>query len=152
MKRPLNFFKHQVPNYEKGLQSLIQISLSILNTVFVCNYDIESSYQKRKKMYRWIHVRLFLEYPKNTQVIMYTLLTCQWYQLHLTRFCIILPCLFITYKNSICFIGFHVLHVNKNLPKHIPNFLRRGVGIKIGIQFLSFIKSVYICTSSIDNF
>lgn len=52
MKRPLNFFKHQVPNYEKGLQSLIQIYLSILNTVFVCNYDIESSYQKRKKMYR----------------------------------------------------------------------------------------------------
>lgn len=152
MKRPLNFFKHQVPNYEKGLQSLIQISLSILNTVFVCNYDIESSYQKRKKMYRWIHVRLFLEYSKNTQVIMYTLLTCQWYQLHLTRFCILLPCLFTSYKNSICFIGFHVLHVNKNLPKHIPNFLRRGVGIKIGIQFLSFIKSVYICTSSIDNF
>lgn len=102
-------------NYEKGLQSLIQISLSILNTVFVCNYAIESSYQKRKKMYRWIHVRLFLEYPKNTQVIMYTSLTCQWYQLHLTRFCILLPCLFITYKNSICFNGFHVLHVNKNL-------------------------------------
>lgn len=93
----------------------IQISLSISNTVFDCNYDIESSYQKRKKMYRWIHVRLFLESPKNTQVIMYTLLTCQWYQLHLTRFCILLPCLFITYKNSICFIGFHVLHVNKNL-------------------------------------
>lgn len=115
MTRPLMFFQHQVPNYEKGLQSLIQIFLSILNTVFVCNYDIESSYQKRKKMHRWIHVRLFLEYPKNTQVIMYTLLTCQWYQLHLTRFCILLPCLFITYKNSICFIGFHVLHVNKNL-------------------------------------
>lgn len=95
---------------------------------------------------------MFLEYSKNTQVIMYTLLTCQWYQLHLTRFCILLPCLFTSYKNSICFIGFHVLHVNKNLPKHIPNFLRRGVGIKIGIQFLSFIKSLYICTSSIVNF
>lgn len=153
MKRPLNFFKHQVPNYEKGLQSLIQISLSILNTVFVCNYAIESSYQKRKKMYRWIHVRLFLEYSKNTQVIN---------NVHFIKLSVVstasYPLLYLItmliYNIKIQFVlsGFMYYMLIRIKPKHIPNFLRRGVGIKIGIQFLSFIKSVYICTSSIDNF
>lgn len=85
---------------------------SIIGSMIVFTYAL---YYKKLQFCRVHVIMLFLEYPKNTQVIMYTSLTCQWYQLHLTRFCILLPCLFITYQNSICFIGFHVLHVNKNL-------------------------------------